>query len=129
VVTVRSFRVRAELKSLDSVDAPGGLSAFQPEDSEEFAITIGAVVGPPDTPGGDLFYFTACTARWLSANPPEKGFAFLHGHVLVSCWNFDLVQRAISDRCRRAEGRDWNEVAATLSRYGSWEFEDYREAE
>ena len=120
--------MRADLKSLDSVDAPAGIATFKPDDSETFAITIGAVVGPSDGPGGELFYFSACTAGWLRANPPEKGFAFLHGHILLSHWDPDLVHRAISDLCHRTVGGDWNEVAIKLSRYGSWEFEDYREA-
>jgi Immunity protein 8 len=121
--------VRAELKSLDSADALGGLASFQPDDPEDFAIVVGAVVGSPEAPGGDLFYFTVCTGRWLTANPPEKAFAFLKGHVLLDRWNYDVLQRAISDVCTRTEGSDWNEVATKLSRYGNWEFEDYREAE
>jgi hypothetical protein len=53
----------------------------------------------------------------------------LKGHPLLSRWDFDVLQRAISDLCSRTEGSDWNEVATKLSRYGGWEFEDYREAE
>jgi hypothetical protein len=33
-----------------------------------------------------------------------------------------------SDLCRRTEGTDWNDVATKLSRYATWEFEDYSEA-
>jgi hypothetical protein len=121
--------VRAELRSLDSADAPHGLDSFQPDDSERFAIAIGAVIGPPNTAGGDLFYFTACSARWLADNPPEKGFEFMHGYVLLIRWDYDLLQRAIADLCRRTEGGDWTEVATKLSRYGAWEFEGYKEAQ
>lgn len=116
--------VRAELRNLDSVEAPDGLASFRPGDPDNFAIPIAAVVGPPDTPDGDLFYFTACSAQWLADNPPEKGFAFMHSYVLLSQWDYDLLRRAIADLCRRAEGDDWSEVATKLSRYGAWEFED-----
>lgn len=121
-------RVRAELKSLDSADAPEGLADFKPDDPDKFGISVAAVVGPSGGTGGELFYF-ACSARWLIANPPEKGFAYMRGHLLVTRWDAALVHRAISDLCRRTEGRDWNEIATKLSRYGAWEFEDYREAE
>ena len=119
--------MRGELKDLDSVDAPGGLEAFEPSDAQSFALAVAATVGPEAREGGDLFYFTVCTADWLRTNRPEKGFAFLHGHLLVDRWDYQLVRRAIGDICSRAEGADWHEIAAKLRLYGNWEFEDYRE--
>jgi hypothetical protein len=38
-----------------------------------------------------------------------------------------LVERALRDLCRRTEGDAWVDIAIKLSRYGLWEFEDYRE--
>jgi Immunity protein 8 len=35
------------------------------------------------------------------------------------------LSRALSDLCLHAEGADWAEIAAKLSRYGGWEYEDY----
>jgi hypothetical protein len=63
-----------------------------------------------------------------SAQPPPKGFEVLQGHLLISRWDSEPVERAIADLCRRIEGRDWPEVAAKLARYGSWEFDDYTNA-
>lgn len=120
--------VRAELKSLDSADAPAGLDEFDPPDPESFALAVGATISPEGGEGGDLFYFLVCSPGWLKANPPEKGFAFLHGHLLLERWDYKLVERAIGDLCRGAEGSDWNEVAGQLRLYGDWEFENYREA-
>ena len=56
--------MRGELKSLDSVDAPAGLEAFEPSDAQSFALAVAATVGPEAREGGDLFYFTVCTAGW-----------------------------------------------------------------
>jgi len=117
--------MRAELKTLDSVDAPLGLASFTPEDPDNFAIEVAATVGSPDAPGGDLFFFSVCTAAWLQSHGGAKGFVFLHGHLLVTRWNYEIVHRAISDLCRHTEGKDWDEVATALSRYGHWEFESY----
>jgi hypothetical protein len=122
--TIRAMR--AELKSLDSADAPQGLASFQPADPSSFALTVGATIGPAGGEGGDLFYFHIVTAAWLADNPPPKGFEFLRG-LLVTRWDYETVRRAISDLCLRVEGRDWNEIAIKLSRSAHWEFEDYHE--
>jgi hypothetical protein len=66
--------------------------------------------------------------RWIEANPPPKGFEFMHSYLVLSRWDSSLVERAISDLCLHTEGADWQEVAGKLSRYGSWEFADYSEA-
>jgi hypothetical protein len=102
--------VRAELRSLDSADAPEGLESFRPGE-----------------PGADLFYFHVCSPRWIETNPPPKGFEFMHGFLVLTRWDHKVVVRAIKDLCLRTEGADWQEVAMKLSRYGNWEFADYRE--
>lgn len=123
---LRSGAVRAELKSLDSAEAPEGLASFQPAEPERFALAVGATIGPAGGEGGDLFYFHVVTAGWLADNPPPKGFEFLRD-LLVTGWDYETVRRAISDRCLHVEGRDWNEIATKLSRCAHWEFEDYQE--
>ena len=127
--TLHNLPMRAELKSLDSAAALDGLREFHPDDPESFEIEVAATVGPPGVGGGDLFNFSACTARWLQTYPPEKGFAFLHGYLLLTRWDFNVLERAINDLCFRTEGSDWDEVATKLSRYGRWEFEDYHAAQ
>jgi len=120
--------MRAELRGLDSADAPDGLATFRPNDPEVFALALGASVGPANGRGAELFYFQVCSPGWIEAHPPPKGFEFMHGYLLLRRWDADLVERAISDLCRNTQGADWDEVAAKLSRYGAWEFADYREA-
>lgn len=118
--------MRAELRGLDSADAPGGLEAFAPDDPDVFALAVGASIGPAGGDGADLFYFHVCSPGWIEANPPPKGFEFMHGYLVLSRWDHKIVERAVSDLCLRTEGADWREVATKLSRYGSWEFEDYQ---
>jgi hypothetical protein len=90
-----------------------------------FALAVGASVGPADGQGAELFYFNVCSPRWIAANPPPKGFEFMHSYLVLSRWDSELVERAISDLCLHTEGADWQEVATKLSRYGSWEFADH----
>jgi hypothetical protein len=87
---------------------------------------VGASIGPADSPGAELFYFNVCSPRWIEKNPPPKGFEFMHSFIVLSRWDYDVLHRAVSDLCLHTEGDDWREVATKLSRYGSWEFSDYR---
>ena len=71
-----------------------------------------------------MFQFNVCSKR-LAIEARPKGFAFQRALVLDR-WSPDLVERAIADLCRHTEGDTWEQVARKLSRYGQWEFEDYR---
>jgi len=118
--------MRAELRTLDSADAPEGLSSFAPGDPERFSVAVAATVGPAGGEGGELFYFNVVTSAWLVEHPPPKGFEFVRD-LLVTRWDYETVRRAISDLCFHTEGEDWSEIATKLSRHAHWEFEDYRE--
>ena len=119
--------MRAKLRSLDSSDAPVGLESFAPDDPENFAIAVGAIIGPADDRGDELFYFNVCSPRWIEEHPPPKGFEFMHSYVVLPRWDYAVLHRAVDDLCLRTEGENWSEVATKLSRYGAWEFADYRE--
>jgi hypothetical protein len=117
--------VRAELRGLYSPDVHGlDPARWQPKDASHFSIAVGAYIGPDAPPfGEELFTFTVCTASWLAAHPPPKGFQFVKGTLLVTRWDYGIVERAISDLCRHTTGDDWYDVATRLSRYGQWELE------
>jgi hypothetical protein len=120
--------MRAELKDLDTPDSPdASLASFSPEDGERFRLQVTASIGVAGEDGADLFDFTVCSPSWLAGEELYKGFAFQRHTLLVERWDADLVERAIGDLCRRTEGESWEEIAQKLSRYGYWEFEDYRE--
>lgn len=123
--------MRAQLRGLYLPDAPDlDPATYRPHDIEGFSVAVGAYIGPDEPPyGEELFDFTVCTASWLAANPPPKGFEFLRSKILVARWDYATVERAISDLCLHTEGADWSEISTKLSRYGHWEFEDYRNGE
>lgn len=118
--------MHAELKGLDSLEAPGGLSDFAPEDPSCFSVLVTASLGPPGTDASDLFSLAVCSASWLEAHPPERGFEFLRHTLVLREWDYALLERAVANLCRRTEGGDWDEVACRIGRYLAWEFEDYR---
>jgi hypothetical protein len=47
--------------------------------------------------------------------------------LVLSRWDYDILHRALNDLWTHAEGDNWEQIATKLSRYGSWEFTDFRE--
>jgi hypothetical protein len=58
-------------------------------------------------PGEEMFNFTVCTATWLRDNPPPEGFQFMRGTILLSRWDYAILNRALADLCTRTEADDW----------------------
>ena len=122
--------MRAQLKGMDSVDAPGlgELDAFAPEDPERFVLNLNITVGPADGPGGDVFEMTVCTPLWLarqieSGDEPDivPGRHFL----FVRRYDIDRIESFIREYVEKAEFDTWEELGAYVGRLGHWEFEDY----
>lgn len=119
------MRMRADLRGFYSSGIED-LETWRPGDSECFELMVSAFMGPSNGGGEEIFDFRVCTAIWLEQNPPPKGFEFLRRTILLTRWDYQVLARALSDLCLHTEGNDWPEVATRLSRYGYWEFEDYR---
>lgn len=119
--------IQAELKSLGTSDAhvpDFDLVHYRPENPESFSVYVDAYIGSKGDKGRDVFGFTICSPQWLVDHPAEKGF-WLGRFLLLWRWDYALLHRVLSDRCRRTEGATWEDVALKLSRYSYWEFEDY----
>jgi hypothetical protein len=58
--------VRAELKSLFSMELSGSLEAYKPQDPKHFGIRVMAFIGSPDDERSDSFDLLVCTATWLA---------------------------------------------------------------
>lgn len=117
--------VRADLRGFYSSDV-ADLEAWRPDDPECFELQVTAFIGPNDRGGEEMFDFRVCTAAWLAQHPPPKNFEFLRNTILIGRWDYATLARALGDLCFHTEGDDWNALAARLSRWGRWEFEDYQ---
>lgn len=119
--------MHAELKSIITTDGtiPDlDLRAFAPQHPANVSVVIDAYIGAAGHEGEEVFSFEVCTPQWLVDHPPEKGFR-LARLLLVSRWDYAVVERALTDLCRNTRGRDWHTIGAKLSRYSRWEFEEY----
>ena len=117
--------MRADLRGIYSSDIDD-LESWRPDDPECFELAVRAFIGPESGDGEEMFDFQVCTAAWLERHPPPKGFEFLRSTILVARWDYKTLERALGDLCLHTAGDDWREIATRLSRYGRWEFEDYR---
>ena len=119
--------IYAAIKSIEITDAPDlEPSNYIPEDSESCACTLGLTIGPSDGEGGELFYLTVCTAKWLEKACKKDGFLWGRHHLIVPEYNLKAITAIITKFVERCSGESWGEVATKLARIANWEFEDYR---
>jgi hypothetical protein len=134
--------MRPALRVLDSHELlqdsgrPGplvGLSDYEPSDARSFCLTITAEIGPENEDGAELFQWLLCTPDripdWVGDLPglPQNERAYLWAKrvLLVREWSYVRVLQIVADVLARAEADDWPSVAARLSPYMTWEYEDY----
>jgi hypothetical protein len=118
----------AKLKELYSLDIECPLEKFVPEQADYFEIMLRAMFGPENETGSESFDIRVCTPKWLQTRC--DGREIITGRHMLVVNQFDLtqIQNFLHTLGRRCSGNNWSEVAQKLSRYGLWEFEDYRPA-
>ncbi len=102
-----------------------------PEDPECFSLSVEALIGVRgvELSGEEIFNFLVCTPRWLATEVLNEGYVFGKDYLFLPRYDYALMRRAIEALCDRAEGPDWNTVAAYVAQYSLWEFENYQSAE
>ncbi|HEY4062999.1 MAG TPA: immunity 8 family protein [Puia sp.] len=116
----------SEVKSMISPDILD-FNAYFPDDCKSFSFLIQVMVGPKGENSSESFAMEVCTPNWLNDHREEYESVIGKGKLIV--FKFDLPNilsriEKIFDGCT---GKDWNEIAINLSRYGHWEFENYQE--
>ena len=116
----------AELKEIYSLDVERRLEEFVPEQADFFELTVRAMFGPVDQDASESFQIQVCTPKWLQARC-EGGEIVCGRHTLIVAeFNFPQIRDYLNALCKKCSGNSWSEIAQKLSRYGMWEFEDYR---
>jgi len=116
--------VMPELRSLHSADLD--LQRDAPADTTNFGIPVQAMIGSRGEDGEESFEFMVCSLNWLARELSQRGYVLGRHYLFVEHWDFKLVWNVINKLCTSTSGESWEEVAQKLSRWGYWEFEDYR---
>jgi hypothetical protein len=114
---------RAELKYLHSPDLPD-LEDAKPQDPADFVILVQAIIGLEGGDGADTFDFIVCTPKWLERQVTPENPMSGRSHIFVEHYDYEQIRSEIARYCSLAVGPSWPSVAAILSRYGRWEYED-----
>lgn len=116
--------MKAELKSLHSIDLPGGVPD-SPPNPKSFWIVVQAEIGPIAEEVADVFTFYVTTpaklAEILKVSPHQVGLHLL----IVREFDWTVVEGALQRIVSQAEGETWEELATSIGRHGLWEFENY----
>jgi hypothetical protein len=118
----------AELKSHFVIDGPA-LDEYRPVDPKNFNVTLRLMVGPRAQPSEESLDIVVCTPAALQDECTEHGFVFGRNRLIVSEYDPSLILDTLKRMVERCDGTSWPEVGSKLSRYGYWEFEDYRPAQ
>lgn len=117
--------MRAVLKVLSSIDLPDGTSS--PPDPTDCWVVVTASIGIAGDDGSDNFTFYVSTPRRLERIVADESQLWGRHLLIVEQFDWVLVRNAIEKICDEVTGDTWDAIASRLSRYGAWEFEDYRE--
>jgi len=101
-------------------------AAYQPGDPEDFSCTFGLTIGPADSDGGEQFYISVCSPKWLQRACADRGFIWGRNHLVVPSYDLAMIRNVIGKFVQNCSGASWNEVASKLSRIAAWEFDDYQ---
>ncbi|MFG1645559.1 immunity 8 family protein [Amycolatopsis sp. NPDC049252] len=116
--------MRAEIRFLLTPDIEP--ESYVPEDPERFMFLVQMIAGPAGEPGEESFCFEVCTPGWLRDEALRDGPISGRHHVIVDRFDWPSLLKYFDGLVASCEGADWTEVTGKLSRYGLWEFEDYR---
>lgn len=120
--------MQAKIKSIEITDVPDlSPRSYLPDNLADFSCTVGLTIGPSDADGGELYYLTVCSPKWLARACEKDGFLWGRHHLIVPEYNINAITQVITRFVERCVGESWKEVAAKLNRLASWEFEDYQE--
>jgi hypothetical protein len=79
------------------------------------------------TPLAELFGVTVCTPNWLLEHRKGEKVILIRNYFIVFEYNFFTLKDRIIYIINGQTGQSWEEIANKLSRYFSWEYQDFEE--
>jgi hypothetical protein len=134
--------MKAEIKSYYSNDinmiSIADLNNYIPEQVDCFCFLLTILIGPIGVfgPKGEdveeSLDFIVCTPKYLINEYENKkeeieDVFFGKDYLIVFEYNFEKILNHIKKLINSVEDDTWDAIGQKLSRYGRWEFEDYKE--
>ena len=119
--------MKAEIKSLYSLQIEDSLINYWPDDVLNFGTWIRAHIGLQGEEGAEVFDIQVCTPEWLKTQCAIYGPIWGRYMLIVEAYDYDAIKERIECYVIGSSGNDWAAIAAKLSRISAWEFEDYQE--
>src|SRR3569832_396716 len=110
--------MRAIVKKLHSPDVRD-LSAYQPENPEDFGFLLQIMAGPENQKGEESFDVIVCTPKWMERYyKDDRGEAVVIGrhHLIVFEYDYVRLVKKINSFVESCSGCTWSEIACKVSR-------------
>lgn len=117
--------MKAIVKAIDLIDYENW--AYWPDSTEDFGVAAEAMIGSAESGGADIFSFEICTPIWFKRNRLDD-LAFARSTLFVAEYDEDQIKNHVIKLVLSIEGDSWVDIAAKLSRFMTWEYEDYQAA-
>ena len=89
------------------------------------SITIEIEIGTTGEDGADLFQLTVYNISSLSKLIEQKKLVSMKHSVVLLRYDYSMILNHIQSVLSSFAGQNWDDATAYLSRYFSWEYEDY----
>ncbi len=119
--------MKAEIKTLFSLDIETHLQDYKPEDTSNFGFWLRMIIGEKDKEGEESFDIFICTPKWLLANYSEEDIIYGYHHLIVFKYDFHEIKEKLETYVNDLSGSTWDDIANKISLIGKWEFLDYKE--
>jgi hypothetical protein len=93
--------------------------------NEDFCLSLDLLIGPADEDGMELFCLSVCSPRFVERFVEQERIAILRGYMVVDGFQLEAIRARIVKLLSGISGETWSDVAAKLSRYFRWEYEEY----
>lgn len=114
--------MKARLDGIYSPDLPSGHGELPPDPGNCW-IVVQADIGSDTGRGADCFTMYVTTPKFLEGSVDVGAHQLGRGLMIVSQFDWNVIEEAVSLVCASVQADTWGEVAATLSKYFIYEYE------
>jgi hypothetical protein len=112
--------VKSAYSSDADLDAPSG--SHQSVDIASLQLEVGAA----GSRGADIFEVIVVTPDWVRRAVKDSGPLVGRHYLVMDPFDIHEALAFITRKIEALEGETWDELSDRISRFGHWEFEDYK---